>query len=739
MNVDAMNPAKPGAPSAPTSLVATATTMTTVSLAFTDNASDESGFRMERRQGEAAPWAKVGDLAANVTTFEDQGLPPSTSYRYRVFAVNAKGDSNPSNVATATTQGMLGALNIPTTRPRIWLTGARLERAKEWWKSNAFTPLPKHENYEWALAYMMTGNKAYARHAIDWMLSVEVTTGGVASDPARYNGEQVAIVFDWCYDVMTAVERQTIIDRWSQWLEELNAKMWGGPEMPGSNYFWGRVRNDLLFPIATFHENPKATSLLSFGLDMLWKAFDEYADKESRGGIPHEGTQYGRYMLAYPTIMMSTAKDLGRDMWSETNFFKEAVFWLIYATPPAPTNRTATKAAGWEFFPFGEDSFFRGGASAENLYSGIFLAMAIDQWKDLPVGGYAQRYLDQVKPPVNFVVRAGTVKGTPRPGFEDLPLDFHGAGINYMYAKNTWKPDATVVKFQMGKNAKAEHNQLDSGSFQIWRGGEWISRESVAYAGTFNGWHGIKKVEPMHSAVHNMVLFNGYGMANAYHKGVPVTNRLESRPDYAYATVDLTGVYLSTSEKIERDVNPFVKRLLREFLFVRGLETLLVLDRYEATATDVTTSFLLHSEADFQISGRGATSVIGGQTLRSLTLLPTTAKLTSLSEEGSSNQGQYRLEVDTTGVAQGHMLHAIQARPNAGTNLTATAEEKGTTLVVTLSIPGKGKAKVVFEKGLDSAGGTFGFAADGSEPTQRPLTDKVQKMVIGDDGPVWMQ
>ena len=45
----------------------------------------------------------AGTTAANVTTFSDTTVSPSTQYFYRVKATNAVGDSLPSNVANATT------------------------------------------------------------------------------------------------------------------------------------------------------------------------------------------------------------------------------------------------------------------------------------------------------------------------------------------------------------------------------------------------------------------------------------------------------------------------------------------------------------------------------------------------------------------------------------------------------------------------------------------------------------
>ncbi|GAB4300355.1 MAG: hypothetical protein Fur0034_12980 [Desulfuromonadia bacterium] len=72
----------------PTGLSATLQSSTSVSLAWEDNATNESGFRIERRQGDFGSWTEIGGVDANVTTFIDTGLSPDTLYYYRVRSWN---------------------------------------------------------------------------------------------------------------------------------------------------------------------------------------------------------------------------------------------------------------------------------------------------------------------------------------------------------------------------------------------------------------------------------------------------------------------------------------------------------------------------------------------------------------------------------------------------------------------------------------------------------------------------
>ena len=91
------------APGAPSGLIASATGYATVDLSWTDESDNETGFRVERKEGGAGVYSAAGNVAANTASFADTGLSPNTTYFYRVIAFNPSGDSTPSNEDSATT------------------------------------------------------------------------------------------------------------------------------------------------------------------------------------------------------------------------------------------------------------------------------------------------------------------------------------------------------------------------------------------------------------------------------------------------------------------------------------------------------------------------------------------------------------------------------------------------------------------------------------------------------------
>ena len=90
-------------PTAPTSLTATLVSSTKVSLSWTDNSTDESGFKIERKTGSGS-YGLVGTTAANTTTYVDSTVSSNTTYTYRVYSYNSAGNSPTySNEATIST------------------------------------------------------------------------------------------------------------------------------------------------------------------------------------------------------------------------------------------------------------------------------------------------------------------------------------------------------------------------------------------------------------------------------------------------------------------------------------------------------------------------------------------------------------------------------------------------------------------------------------------------------------
>jgi hypothetical protein len=75
---------------------ATPINSSTVSLTWTDNSSDEDGFRVERSLNGTGLWELAVATGPNATNFTDGGRSSEQQVCYRVIAFNDGGDSGPS-------------------------------------------------------------------------------------------------------------------------------------------------------------------------------------------------------------------------------------------------------------------------------------------------------------------------------------------------------------------------------------------------------------------------------------------------------------------------------------------------------------------------------------------------------------------------------------------------------------------------------------------------------------------
>lgn len=98
----------PVPPAAPTGLNGTAVSSSQVSLGWvapgSDGGSPVTGYKLERSIDSGTTWSTlVSNTGTTSTAYSDTGLSASTTYMYRVSAINSIGTSPPSNTATVTT------------------------------------------------------------------------------------------------------------------------------------------------------------------------------------------------------------------------------------------------------------------------------------------------------------------------------------------------------------------------------------------------------------------------------------------------------------------------------------------------------------------------------------------------------------------------------------------------------------------------------------------------------------
>jgi uncharacterized protein (TIGR02145 family) len=107
------------APAAPANLTATVISSSQVNLSWTDNSSDETGFKIQRKTT-GANFADVAGTGKDSTAYSDLNLSPNTTYTYRVYSYNSAGNSlQYSNEVTVTTTASVNLCEV-TVGTQIW-------------------------------------------------------------------------------------------------------------------------------------------------------------------------------------------------------------------------------------------------------------------------------------------------------------------------------------------------------------------------------------------------------------------------------------------------------------------------------------------------------------------------------------------------------------------------------------------------------------------------------------------
>lgn len=108
-------------PNAPSNLAAAVVSSSSVKLTWTDNATNETGFQVQRSV-DGVNWTLIATLASNTVSFADSGLSAATQYYYQVYAYNSIGNSAFSNSVSTKTSA---AAVADTTAPVVTISNPK--------------------------------------------------------------------------------------------------------------------------------------------------------------------------------------------------------------------------------------------------------------------------------------------------------------------------------------------------------------------------------------------------------------------------------------------------------------------------------------------------------------------------------------------------------------------------------------------------------------------------------------
>ena len=159
-------------PAAPSGLTITSLLSNKVSLSWTDNSRDETGFKIQRKTGATGTYATIKTTAANVTAYNDTAVIDGTLYYYRVCATNGARDSAFSNEASGTT---------PLARPHLTATAVSSSEIDLTWIDQSVSA---------------TGYKIERKVGVTWVLMDEV-----GANVQEYSNGGLAPNTRYCYRI----------------------------------------------------------------------------------------------------------------------------------------------------------------------------------------------------------------------------------------------------------------------------------------------------------------------------------------------------------------------------------------------------------------------------------------------------------------------------------------------------------------------------------------------------------
>jgi hypothetical protein len=157
---------------APTDLAATATAANRIQLAWVDNSTGETGFRIERELN--GNFVEIATVSSNVTTYEHTNLQSSRNHVYRVRAFNDAGDSAASNTADATT---LQLTTITGTTGHDTYHIVRTTNLLQIYENTAPLGQPTYSSEFSAMTGTLTINAGEGNDALTVDLSIQPTLG----------------------------------------------------------------------------------------------------------------------------------------------------------------------------------------------------------------------------------------------------------------------------------------------------------------------------------------------------------------------------------------------------------------------------------------------------------------------------------------------------------------------------------------------------------------------------------
>lgn len=568
-------------------------------------------------------------------------------------------------------------------------------------------------------------------------------------DRSRWAGEAFGLTVDWIYPHLSAADKKTIRTVFLRWAEEqlhaqvtshnhpvpigkLNDPVLVENKLPrryaANNYFTAHMRNlglmAMAFDAADDPAEPDAGRTYPRLRDYLANATgawlymtDHVLGRDAAGGLAPEGFEYAPRTLGFTAQLYLALLSAGQadpkrhgpqvDL-TQNRFWSQVVPAFVHSLSPATTKLASRGRAVYEpawsgdgeryglldfidvFGPLGVHARYRGDGAAVDAARWIQTHLPEGGAADLGRRASAHRGSLGYRQAILYFLLFDPKASPPRDPRSGMALDYLAPGPGQIYARTSWRQDATWFSFRIGW-AHIDHQHGDGNDFGLYRGGEWLTKERVGYGPHFEAsdQHNTLCIENDRPKHHRDARRGGYWQRGSQwvlsHAADPKLVAHSLNRDYVFATGDATGLYNSDYEGVGG-----VQGASRSILWLKP-DTIFVYDRARTQKADRFKRFWLHTPTVAQVAGRQATvTTKKGQQLVVTTLLPDPARIEARPYAAGSDWSTKPardepmladLLVEPTGPSSTvEFLHVLQAadrgrRPAAVSLVTSTGKD----------------------------------------------------------------
>ena len=399
---------------------------------------------------------------------------------------------------TATDTVHLRVLRLAAAHPRIYLTAARLTALKSravstnfrWTQLKTEADSDDGEMHAKALVYQVTGQAAYGQRAITQALAMIADT-----DDWSTKAGDIALVYDWCYGLLTAGQKQTFIDYFKSWANDVPKS----EDTPGWGNYWPRYGYSYaLIGLAAYGDVSDALKWIEE------YRYRRYRDNDltllnyiANGGGWPEGIVYDG-IANWPRVKAMDAwmTATGENLFESSDWFKNRLGFILLHRWPGLADKQS-----WEkdFHPYQSTGDAERNRASMVNYERILSLILLQQFPNQALAGQLQAYLAAA--PANnsssFLYHEEFLWFNPD-GVSQSPglLTHYSPATGTVFMRSAWPngaadtgKGAAYLTFQCGDHY-TYHQHFDQNSFTLYKYGD-LAVDSGVYSGEGLSWHDV--------------------------------------------------------------------------------------------------------------------------------------------------------------------------------------------------------------------------------------------------------